>query len=160
MKKVTGRASLLAVSIAGLVGLLVAVNAVPGGATSSSGQTSTTLARGTDQSALSLPLRQGTDIVVAQNTFAPGGSSGWHSHPGGAIGVVAQGEITIYRRDGDHCQATRYSAGQSFVERPGDVLDGVNTGASTTTVFVTFPSVPVGGATRIDQPDPGICPGL
>jgi quercetin dioxygenase-like cupin family protein len=89
---------------------------------------------GTDQSNGTLPLQRGTDLVVVMNTFAaatattPAGSSGWHSHPGGAIVVVAQGEITIYRSVGSVCDAETYAAGQSFVERPNDVQDGVNTG--------------------------------
>jgi quercetin dioxygenase-like cupin family protein len=113
-----------------------------------------------------LALQRGTDVVVAMNTFAaatattPPGSSGWHSHPGGAIVVVTQGEITLYRSVGGHCDATTYTAGQ-FVERPNDVQDGVNTGTIEAIVYVTFPGAPAGGSPRIDVPtDPGTCPGV
>jgi quercetin dioxygenase-like cupin family protein len=92
------------------------------------------------------------DIVVVQNTFAPGGSSGWHTHPGGAIVVVKSGAVTFNRSYGNHCDVTVYSAGQAFVERPGEIVNAVNNGDVDAVVIVTFPSVPVGGATRIDEP--------
>jgi quercetin dioxygenase-like cupin family protein len=52
-------------------------------ATPPSGLTNVLLARGTNDSDGSIPLQVGTDIVMTQITVAPGGSSGWHSHPGG-----------------------------------------------------------------------------
>jgi quercetin dioxygenase-like cupin family protein len=146
---------------------IVAVTILPGAATPAVNSTSTVLARGTDQSNGTLTLQRGTDVVTVMNTFAAAtattaaGSSGWHSHPGGAIVVVAQGEITIYRSVGSQCDATTYTAGQSFLERPADVQDGVNTGTIETIVYVTFPGVPAGGSPRIDVPtDPGTCPGI
>jgi quercetin dioxygenase-like cupin family protein len=160
MSKAIRRFLQLAVLTIGLCGLFISVNAIPGAATPSSNLTSVTLARGTDVSVGTIPLKAGTDIVVAQNTFAAGGSSGWHSHPGGAIVVVQQGELTLYRSVGNHCEATRYTAGQAFLERPDEVVDGVNTGSTTATAFVTFPGVPQGGPARIDQPNPGTCPGV
>jgi quercetin dioxygenase-like cupin family protein len=160
MNMLTRRVMRLAVMTVGLVGLFVAVNAVPGAATPSAGFTSQLLGRGTYVSHGSLPLGQGLDIVVSKITVVPGGSSGWHSHPGGAIVIVQQGELTIYASVGNHCDITKYTHGQSFVERPGDVVDAVNTGSTNFILFVTFPGVPVGGSSRIDQPNPGTCPGV
>jgi quercetin dioxygenase-like cupin family protein len=97
---------------------------------------------------------------MAQITVDPGGSSGWHSHPGGAIIVVKTGALTVYRAIGSQCQTTTYSAGQAFVERPGEVDQVVNTGTVPYVLFVTFPRVPQGESARIDVPDPGTCPGL
>lgn len=177
MNMVTRRSLRLAAMTVGLGGLLVAVNAVPVGATPPVGLTSQILGRGTNASHEALPLRQGLDIVALRNTLAPGGSSGWHSHPGGAIVIVQQGEITINASVGrgddeqgqsqsnqegngrfPHCVITRYTQGQAFVERPGEVVDGVNTGSTDTIIVAMFPGVPVGGASRIDQPNPGTCP--
>jgi len=160
MSTLTTRVMRLAVLAVGLVGLFVAVNAVPGAATPPVGFTSQVLGRGTYMSHGTLPLEQGSDIVVSKITVVPGGSSGWHSHPGGAIVVVQQGEITIYESVGNHCDITTYTQGQSFIERPGEVVDAVNTGATNFILFVTFPGVPVGGSSRIDQPNPGTCPGV
>jgi len=156
----TRRGMRLALATVGLAGLLVAVNAVPGAATPPSGLTNVTLARGTDLSNGTIAFQEGTDVVVAQITVIPGGSSGWHSHPGGAIVVVKQGELTVHRSVGSQCESTGYTAGQAFIERPGEVDDAVNTGTIPYVVFVTFPRVPQGGSARIDLPDPGTCPGL
>jgi quercetin dioxygenase-like cupin family protein len=97
---------------------------------------------------------------MAQITVNPGGSSGWHSHPGGAIVVVKQGSLAVHQSIGSQCQITTYSAGQAFIERPGEVDDVTNTGTIPYILFVTFPRVPQGDSTRTDQPDPGTCPGL
>jgi quercetin dioxygenase-like cupin family protein len=97
---------------------------------------------------------------MAQITVVPGGSSGWHSHPGGAIIVVKQGTLTVYRSLGSQCQTSTSSAGQPFIERPGEVDQVVNTGTIPYVLFVTFPRVPQGESARIDQPDPGTCRGL
>jgi hypothetical protein len=162
----------------GFAGLFVAINAIPGAATPSVGFSSVILARGTEMSRASLPLKHGLDIVVAKITLTPGGSSGWHSHPGGAIATIQQGEITFYspvvkgedeqgqsqsdqKGGGRHpkCIITRYTQGQSFVELPGEVGFAKNTGSIDTIIVALFPGVPVGvvGAQRIDQPNPGTC---
>ncbi len=156
----TKRVMRLAVVTLGLAGLFVAVNAVPGAATPPSGFTSQTLGQGTYMSDGTLPLKQGLDIVVSKITVHPKGSSGWHSHPGGAIVILQQGELTLYTSVGNHCVVTTYTQGQSFVERPGDVVDAVNTGSIDYIVLATFPGVPVAGSPRINQPDPGTCPGV
>jgi len=163
MNALKRRVMRLAVMTMGLAGLFVAVNAVPGAATPSVGFSSQLLGRGTYMSHGTLPIEQGLDIVVSKITVVPGGSSGWHSHPGGAIPIVQQGELTLYVSVGNHCDITRYTAGQAFVERPGDVVNAVNTGSTDFIVLATFPGVPVGSSppmTRIDRPNPGTCPGV
>jgi quercetin dioxygenase-like cupin family protein len=149
----------------GLAGLFLVVNPIPGAATPSVGFLSQPLGRGTLASHGSLTFRQGLDIVAVKVTLSHGGSSGWHSHPGGGITIVVQGELTVYssRRNGDgeedgRCVITRYAQGQAFLELPGEVVDAVNTGSTDTILTVTFPGVPVGGASRIDRPNPGTCP--
>jgi len=144
-----------------LVGVVGA--AVYGGialATPPSGLVNILLARGTDGSEGTLPIQMGTDVVMAQITVDPGGSSGWHSHPGGAIIVVKQGTPTVYRAIGSQCQSTTYGAGDAFIERPGEVDDVLNAGTAPYVLYVTFPRVPPGGSARIDEPDPGTCPGI
>jgi quercetin dioxygenase-like cupin family protein len=129
-------------------------------ATPPSGLTNVPLGRGTNVSNGTIPLQIGADVAMAQITVVPGGSSGWHSHPGGAIIVVKQGTLTVYRALGSQCQTSTYSAGQAFIERPGEVDQVVNTGTIPYVLFVTFPRVPQGDSARIDEPDPGTCPGL
>jgi len=158
MNMPTGQSIRLALTTLGFAGLIVALNAAPATATLGTGFTSVGLGRGTDQSNGTIPITQGLDVVVAKNTVTPGGFSGWHSHPGGAIVVVAAGEITTYRSVGNHCDITRYTAGQTFLERPGQPLNAKNTGSTTTTIYATFPGVPVGGSPRTDEANPGTCP--
>ena|SRR5438105_3481992 len=159
MHKPLNRGLVRAVTILVPALVLAVAVAVPGSATSPVDFASTVLARGADVSSGNLVLQKGTDVVVARNIFEVGGSSGWHSHPGGAVVVVMQGEVTTYRSVGGHCDVDTYSAGQSFLERPSDTLNAVNTSSSQTIVFATFPGVPTGGSPRIDRPNPGVCPG-
>jgi hypothetical protein len=162
----------LAVITVGFTGLFLAVSAVTAVATLGSGFGSTVVARGTYASHGSLRLQTGKDIVVTVNTVQRGGYSGWHSHPGGAIVVVQAGQITTYRSvrndedeeesgsgGGFHCVVTTYTAGHSFIEVPGEALTAVNNGSTITTIYATFPGVPVNGSPRTDLPNPGTCPG-
>jgi len=126
-------------------------------ATPPSGSTNTPLARGTNTSDGTIPLHFGTDVAMAQITVDPGGSSGWHSHPGGAIVVVKSGSLTVYQSLGSQCTSVTYGAGQAFIERPGEVDDVFNTGTVPYVLFVTFPRVPQGDSARIDVPNPGTC---
>lgn len=140
----------------GLAGVALSSGTVH--ATPPSGLTQVPLARGTNVSAGTIPLQVGTDVAMAQITVQPGGSSGWHTHPGGAIIVVKEGSLTVYRSIGSQCQTSMYSAGQAFVERPGEADQVVNTGTAPYILFVTFPHVPQGESARTDIPDPGTCP--
>jgi quercetin dioxygenase-like cupin family protein len=151
---------LTATGLAAVTVVVTALFVVPALATPPSGLTNTPLARGTNTSDGTIPLRVGTDVTMAQITVVPGGSAGWHSHPGGAIVIVKQGELTVYRAIGSQCQITTYSAGQAFIERPGEVDQVINTGTIPYVLYVTFPRVPQSESTRTDEPDPGTCPGL
>jgi len=126
-------------------------------ATPPSGLTNTPLARGTNTSHGTIPLQFGTDVAMAQITVDPGGSSGWHSHPGGAIVVVKSGSLTVYQSLGSQCTSVTYGAGQAFIGRPGEVDDIFNTGTVPFVLYVTFPRVPQGDSARIDEPNPGTC---
>jgi quercetin dioxygenase-like cupin family protein len=141
-----------------IVGLAVYAGSVL--ATPPSGLTNTPLARGSNTSNGTIPLQAGTDVVMAQITVVPGGSSGWHSHPGGAIIVVKEGDLTVHRAIGSQCQVEMYTGGQAFIERPGEVDQVVNTGTVPYVLYVTFPRVPQGDSARTDVADPGTCPGL
>lgn len=148
------RWTLLSLAFAGIVaGALVG----PSAATPPSHLVNVPLARGTNVSDGTIPLQVGTDVAMAQITVDPGGSSGWHSHPGGAIVVVKTGTLTVYESNGSQCRTTTYTAGQAFIERPGEVDDVLNTGTIPYVLLVTFPRVPQGESARTDEPDPGTC---
>jgi hypothetical protein len=157
---------------AALMGVLIAGNAVPGVATPGSDDfVSKKLGSGL-LSEGRLNVKAGLHVVVVQNTVQPGATSGWHSHPGGAIVVVQKGQITTYRsahdgegEDGEadgRCIKNTYTAGQAFIERPGEPLNARNGGPGETIIFATFPGVPLDAAgktaQRTDEPNPGTCP--
>jgi len=118
------------------------------------------IARGTNVSDGTIPLQVGTDVAMAQITVDPGGSSGWHSRPGGAIVIVKTGTLTVYKSVGSRCETETYGAGQAFIERPGEVDNVLNLSASPYVLYVTFPHVPQGVSPRTDEPNPGTCPGV
>ena len=60
------------------------------------------LARGTLEGQFKLKLHDSSntgDVVVQQVLIAPGGSTGWHTHPGPALVLVKSGEFTLYEGD-------------------------------------------------------------
>src|SRR5689334_24699100 len=100
---------------AAIVALLFAIAAeFQAHATPPAGLVQVPIARGTNVSNGTIPLQVGTDIAMAQITVDPGGSSGWHSHPGGAIIVVKTGTLTVYKSVGGRCETEYYTAGQAL----------------------------------------------
>jgi len=99
------------------------------------------------------------DTVMQRIVFAPGGQSGWHSHPGPAIVLVARGELTLYSSDDPSCVGRHIGLGQGFVdEGQGHVHLARNLSGQETEVWVTYLDVPPGGGPRLDAADPGFCP--
>ena len=101
-----------------------------------------------------------SDLYVQSNVFAPGGSSGWHTHPGPSLITVTAGTVTVYDGDDPSCTPHVYSATgtNGFVDvGGGDVhlIRNEGTGEART-VVVQF--VPTGAARRIDASAPGNCP--
>jgi hypothetical protein len=100
-----------------------------------------------------------TDTVVLQQTIDPGGSTGWHSHPGPAYIVVTQGTLTLYDGDDPTCTPHSYDRGTGFLDPGfGHVHIARNEGTTPATAIATYLNVPPGGSPRIDAPDPGNCP--
>jgi quercetin dioxygenase-like cupin family protein len=97
-----------------------------------------------------------SDVVTQTVTFAPGGSSGWHSHPGPAILSVKSGTLTLYEAHDPSCTPLLFPAGTGFVEAGGDVHIARNEGTENLTLNVTY-IIPANAPQRIDQPDPGNC---
>jgi quercetin dioxygenase-like cupin family protein len=103
-----------------------------------------------------LESKENTDIVVANIAITPGGTSGWHSHPGPVLVVVKTGVLTIYRGDDPTCSPTLHPAGTAFTEEGGVVHIARNEGAVNVTTVATF-FVPASAQQRIDQALPGNC---
>jgi quercetin dioxygenase-like cupin family protein len=88
------------------------------------------------------------DIVVQTITIDPGGSSGWHTHPGFLLAVVESGAVSLQVG----CSTNAYSAGQSFHETGTTPTMARNVAAGMTVVRVTY-IVPKGSPTRLDVPE-------
>jgi quercetin dioxygenase-like cupin family protein len=98
-----------------------------------------------------------TDIHVLQNRIAPGGSFGWHSHPGPSFVIIKSGTATVYLGADPACRPHKFRAGSGFVDRGLDVHVVRNEGnVDLVTVVVSF--VPRGATRRIDERAPGNCP--
>ena len=101
-----------------------------------------------------------SDLYVQQNTWQPGGSTGWHTHPGPSFVIVTQGSVTVYEGSDPTCTPHVYTADtsdNSFVDiGGGDVhLIRNETGAVAQTMAVQL--IPAGGTRRQDAADPGNC---
>ncbi len=53
----------------------------------------------------------GTNAVLQHIQFAPGQSTGWHTHPGPNIVLVVAGSFTV---TDEHCNVTTYGPGEAF----------------------------------------------
>ena len=99
-----------------------------------------------------------SDLHVLQNTVIPGGTLGWHSHPGPSLVIVVSGTASFYRAD-DCTTPLVFQAPSQFVDNGNDVHLLRNEG-NVNLVVVVVRLVPEGAAPRIDEPNPnpGVCP--
>ncbi len=97
-----------------------------------------------------------SDVWILENRIAPGGTFGWHSHPGPSLVVVKTGALTLYRADDPKCVGQVVEAGSGFVDAGGDIHVVRNEGSLETIVYV-MSLVPRGTARKIDQPKPANC---
>ena len=100
------------------------------------------------------------DTVIQQVVLAPGGQSGWHSHPGPVVVLVKSGELTFYDGESSQCTAHTYVAGQAFIDRgQGHIHLAANLSTtSNAELWFTYFDVPPGASQRIDVANPGNCP--
>ncbi len=98
-----------------------------------------------------------SDVYVQSNVWKPGGSTGWHSHPGNSLIIVTAGTVTDYAGHDPACKPHVYKSGMAFVDPGGEHMHILrNEGAiEAKTIAVQF--VPAGAKRRIEVPDPGNC---
>jgi quercetin dioxygenase-like cupin family protein len=105
---------------------------------------------------MKLQLKGPADFISQQVSFAPGGTSGWHSHSGPALVSVTSGTATFYEADDPACNPIVVPAGTAFVEQGEHVHIARNEG-TTNLVFTILYVTPVGAPQRVDEPAPGNC---
>jgi quercetin dioxygenase-like cupin family protein len=100
------------------------------------------------------------EVAYQKITIAPGGTLGWHSHPGPTVVTVSSGTLSFYHAEA--CtERIEYTMGQSFSNLPHEIHLARNDGSDPVVLFASYyllltsPPTPL----RMDQPSPGAdCP--
>jgi quercetin dioxygenase-like cupin family protein len=100
-----------------------------------------------------------TDLYVVNNTIAPGGTTGWHSHPGPSLILVTAGTVTNYASDAPNCAPETYTAGQGFVDPGGSDVHMLRNEGTVPAQTIAVQFIPKDVARRIDAAAPANCSG-
>lgn len=99
-----------------------------------------------------------TDVYVVDNRLDPGGTTGWHSHPGPSLILVVAGQVTNYTTASRSCAAHTYTAGQGFIDGGGNDEHTLRNNGTTEAETIAVQLIPHGAPRRIDEPAPSRCP--
>ena len=107
---------------------------------------------------LSLQRTKGpSDLYVQNNLWVPGGSTGWHTHPGHSLIIVTAGTVTAYEGNDATCTPKTYTAGMGFVDAGGDHVHLLRNENSVDARTVAVQLIPAGAVRRIDAGSPLAC---
>lgn len=98
-----------------------------------------------------------TDAYVVDNKIAPGGTTGWHSHPGPSLIFVVAGTVTDYSTSVANCAAESFSAGSGFTDPGGSDVHMLRNEGSVTAETIAVQFLPTGADRKIDEPEPANC---
>jgi quercetin dioxygenase-like cupin family protein len=99
--------------------------------------------------------RTSADLAIVKVVIEPGGSTGWHHHPGVVLVPVKAGTVTEYDAQ---CHKSVYKAGKGFVESNSEVHLVRNEGDVKAVLYATFlvpTATPPEGLTISDQQPKG-----
>jgi hypothetical protein len=100
-----------------------------------------------------------SDLYVQSNVWQPGGTTGWHSHPGHSLVIVTAGAITNYESDDPTCSPKVYTQGMSFVDAGGSHSHLVRNEGTEVAQGIAVQLIPAGAVRRIDVATvPANCP--
>lgn len=98
-----------------------------------------------------------TDLYITQVTIQPGGTNGWHMHPGDSFVIVKSGTATFYEGADPTCTPHVVAAGGTIFE-PAEVVHTVRNESTTVPlVNVVVQLIAHGEPRTISMPDPGNC---
>jgi len=100
---------------------------------------------------------ESADMYVQSNVWEPGGSTGWHSHPGHSLIIVTAGTVTEYQGLDPDCKPHAYKAGMAFVDPGGEHTHILRNEGSVEAKAIAVQLIPADSARRIDVADPGNC---
>jgi hypothetical protein len=109
---------------------------------------------------LSLQNTEGpSDLYVQSNVWQPGGSTGWHTHPGNSLIIVTAGTVTEYEGPDPECKPHVYTRDMMFVDPHGhgDYVHIIRNEGNVVARTTTIQLIPAGATRRIDTADPGNC---
>lgn len=93
-----------------------------------------------------------SDLYVQNNVWMPGGSTGWHTHPGHSLIIVTAGTVTAYEGDDPTCTPHVYTVGQGFVDEGGDHVHIIRNETASEARTMAVQLVPAGAVRRLDAP--------
>jgi quercetin dioxygenase-like cupin family protein len=103
-------------------------------------------------------LTKGTsDAYIVDNVFQPGGTSGWHSHPGPSLIFVVRGSITEFTSDDPACAGIVHPSGTVFVDEGGTHAHMLENDGAVPAETVAVQLLPQGAKRRIDADAPPAC---
>jgi hypothetical protein len=110
---------------------------------------------------LSMQQTKGSsDLYVQSNVWQPGGSTGWHSHPGHSLIIVTAGAVTDYESDDPECAPHVYTQGMSFVDEGGEHVHIIRNDGAVVATTIAVQLIPAGATRRIDAAQPPNCPNI
>jgi quercetin dioxygenase-like cupin family protein len=106
-------------------------------------------------------VHDSAEVIVQNVTIDPGATTGWHSHHGPVVVVVAAGTMTLYQGDDPSCTPHVYPAGSTFIDPgQGNVHIARNEGTVGIQLLATYFDVPAGAGPALPHPNPGHCSGF
>jgi len=103
-------------------------------------------------------MKGSSDLYVQSNVFMPGGTSGWHTHPGHSLIIVTEGTVTVYEGDEPGCKPVIYTKGMGFVDRGGEHMHNIRNEGSIEAHTIAVQLIPADATRRIDAEAPKNCP--
>lgn len=98
-----------------------------------------------------------TDVYVVDNKLAPGGTTGWHSHPGPSLILVIAGAVTNYDSSAPGCAPHTYTAGTGFIDAGGQDVHTLRNNGSVQAETIAVQFLPKDAVRKIDEPEPTNC---
>jgi hypothetical protein len=99
-----------------------------------------------------------SDVYVQSNVWIPGGTTGWHTHPGYSLILVTAGAVTAYDGDDPTCTPQVYTEGMGFVDPGGAHVHVLRNEGTVEARTVAVQMIPAGATRRVDAANPGHCP--
>jgi quercetin dioxygenase-like cupin family protein len=100
-----------------------------------------------------------SDLYVQSNVWAPGGTTGWHTHPGHSLITVTAGAVTAYEGDDPSCAPHIYTQGMGFVDPGHNHVHVIRNEGAIEARTITVQLIPAGATRRIDvAAGPSACP--